>query len=116
MPLTVDFTVSQAAGLPSELTLTDTSTGSDAAVTQRRIYIQTDTGSFLVESGTSTEYENWALPLATAITLDLLDKDRAVQITVQWLNVSNAILYSKTAQFGLTLYNEEFDYGLTQML
>ena len=115
MALTPNFTATQIAGSPSEIVLTDTSTGSDGAITSRRVYVQQSNGEFLVQSGTSTEYEVWDYA-DSSITLDLLTKDVAVRITVQWLDVSNVVLYDKTINTAFTLYNETFDYGLTQLL
>lgn len=116
MALDVNFTAEQTPGAPGDILFTDTSTGSDVAVTQRRIYIQTDEGDYLVEDGTTTEYEVWSgFPGTTTITLeDILDKDYACRVVVQWLNVSNVVLYDKTLYYGFTCYNEDFDYELTQ--
>lgn len=107
------FTVTQPLGTPSDVTLTDSSSGSDGNITQRRAYISTWNNTFLVEEGTSTQYEPWAL-VDTSIELDLLDKDYGVKVVIQWLDVSNNVLYDKVGYFGLTEFNEEFDYGLTQ--
>jgi hypothetical protein len=115
MPLTVNFSATQILGEPSEIVLTDTSTGSDNTITQRRVYIETFNGSYLVESGTTTDYEAWDIA-EESIVLDVLTKDYAVSIKVEWLTAANAVVYSKTAKSGFTLYNETFDYGLTQML
>ncbi len=115
MPLTQNFSATQILGEPSEIVLTDTSTGSDVLVTSRRVYIQTADGSYLVEDGTTTDYEVWSIA-DTSIILDVLPKDYAVLITVQWLNASDAVLYSKSGKSGFTMYNDTFDYGLTQML
>lgn len=117
MALTVSFTAESVAGSPSDILFTDTSTGSDGTITSRRIYVADSTGEFLVEDGTTTEYEVWALPLATAITLDLLDQDTACRITVQWLNVSNVVVYDYTIDaIGFVEYNEEFDYEQTTLM
>lgn len=120
MALTVNFSVSQQVGAPTDIDFEDTSTGTDAAVTQRRIYIRNSAGEFLVESGTTTEYEVWSgFPATTTITLDVLSAlvaGTATDITVQWLNVSNVVLYDKTSTYGFTLAGETFDYGLTQNL
>jgi len=113
MPLVPLFTVTQSLGSPSDVILTDSSTGADAAITSRRVYFQTSAGTFLVEEGTSTDYEAWAL-VDTSATFDVLDKDYGLRILVQWLNVSNAVLYDKVGYYGLTEYNEEFDYSRTQ--
>lgn len=117
MALTVGFTATQIAGAPAEILFTDTSTGVDAAVVKRRIYISTSSGEFLVESGNSNEYSDWDdFPTTTTITLDVLTQMQAANVVVQWLNVSNAVLYDKTLQYGFTLFGETFDYGLTQLM
>lgn len=115
MALTVSFTASQSLGEESSINLTDTSSGSDVAVTQRRVYIALPDGSFLVPTGTTTEYVEWSYSDST-ITIDCLTEDSAVLITVQWLSVADAVLYDDSAQYGFTLYNETFDYQLTQIL
>ncbi len=115
MPLVPSFTVSQPLGSNSEVTLTNSSTGSDGAITEMRVYIQNAAGIFLVEEGNEEEYSDW--PIADAsVTLDVLDKDYAVRITVQWLDTNGDILYASQQIVGLTLYNSDFDYALTQAL
>ena len=116
MPLVASFSAAQTPGVPGTILLTDTSTGTDVAVTQRRVYIQTAAGDYLVEEGTTTEYEAWGdFPSTTELTLtDILDKDYGVRVVVQWLDVSNTVLYDKTLYYGFTCYNEDFDYELTQ--
>lgn len=107
MALTPSIAVSQSALTPQNVTITDDSTGSDAAITSRRVYIQTADGDYLVESGTTTDYEVWAYADAS-ITLDVLTEDQCVEIIVQWLNVSNAVLYTYTNQYALSEYNKQF--------
>jgi len=116
MAIVANFSALQTPGDPGTILLTDTSTGTDVAVTQRRVYIQTAAGDYLVEEGTTTEYEAWDdFPSTTELTLtDILSKDFAVRIVVQWLDVSNVVLYDKTLYYGFTCYNEDFDYELTQ--
>ena len=115
MALTPSFTALQQFGTPSNLTLTDTSTGTDLAVYSRRVFIELPNGTYIVQQGSTTDYETWSYALS-AITLDILSTDVAVTITVQWLNVSNVVLYTVSNNYGLTGFNEQFDYGLTQML
>lgn len=115
MPLVPNFSTSQTVGVPESINFTDTSTGSDVAITERRVYILTSSGSFLVQEGTTTEYEVWAYADSTT-SLDVLTKDYAAIITVQWLNTLGVVLYSKQITGGYTLYNETFDYQLTQVL
>jgi hypothetical protein len=113
MPLTPNFSTSQVAGSPQEVVITDTSTGSDAAITKRRVFLVDYEGNYVVPEGTTTSYVEW--PLAqTSIAIDCLTEDMALTITVLWLNVSNATLYSKTSLAGFTLFNETYYYSLTQ--
>jgi hypothetical protein len=114
MALIPNFSISQVSGLPSKVTLTDTSTGSDGAITQRRVYLRKPDGTFLVPSGVSTEYIPWPYADST-ITIDALDTDYGLDAITQWLDVSNTVLYDKTIPAGLTLYNETYNYGLTRM-
>ncbi len=113
MPLVPNFTTSQQAGLPSNVIVTDTSTGSDAAIASRRVFLVNYAGEYLVASGTTTNYTVW--PLAqTSISIDCLSVDTAVQITVNWVDAGGVTLYTKTSLAGFTLYNETFYYSLTQ--
>jgi hypothetical protein len=113
MALTPNFSASQASGTPSIITLTDSSSGSDVSVTQRRAFLLQSDGTYLVPNGTTTNYIQWAIG-NTSINIDVLTQDTALSITVQWLDVSNNVLYSKTIAFGFTAYNETFYYSLTQ--
>ena len=113
MALTPAFTISQSALTPASVTATDTSTGSDAAITQRRIFFQSSNSTYLVVSGTSTDYEQWAYADASK-TFQILEEDSAVSVTVQWLNVSNTILYTLTQVYCLPQFNKQFFYYLVQ--
>jgi hypothetical protein len=115
LPLSPNFSAAQTLGESSEINFVDTSTGSDAGILSRRIYLQKTGGGFLVETGTTTDYEVWAYA-STTKTLDVLDKDYGLTITVEWRGVSEALLYSKQYVLGFTLFNETFDYQLTQIL
>lgn len=108
------FSTSQTTGEPSVITVTSVTSGVDATITQRRVYISDFTGAFLVPDGVTTEYNEWDINDAS-VDIDCLEKDMAVRITVQWLNVSNAVVYDSTQDaIGFKLYNETFDYGLTR--
>ena len=115
MSLTVNFTASQSFGTPSQLTFTDTSTGSDTNVASRNIYIQQADGTYIVISGNTLDYTTWDYDLPS-ITLDILTKDVAVTITIDWVDDTNTKLYTSTKIFAFTNFNEKFDYGTTQML
>lgn len=103
MPLVENFTATQSLGFPSQINFTDTSTGSDAGIAARRIYIQDSNGDYIVEEGTVTDYEVWPYADST-ITLDLLTQDTAAEITVQWVNSGGTMLYEKTISSVFRLY------------
>jgi hypothetical protein len=109
------FTAAQTIGLPSIVTLTDTHTGTDVLVTQRRVYLQKKDGTYLVPAGTTTSYIAWALADAS-ISIDALNKDYSLLITVQWLDASNVVLYTTSTLFYFTLYNSQVSLNLTKAL
>ena len=115
MPLIPNFSVTQIVSTPSIINIEDTSTGSNVAITKRRVYLQASDGSYLVPTGVTTEYNNWVLA-NTTVSINCLTKDYAIKIVVQWLDVNNAVINDKTVYYGFTLYGETFDYGLTQNL
>lgn len=114
MALTPAFTISQTALNPALILATDTSTGSDVAITQRRIFFQTAYGTYLVVDGTLTDYETWSYADASK-TFDVLDKDHSLSITLQWLDAGGNVLYTLTQVYALTEYNKQFLYHLIQL-
>lgn len=111
MPLTPSCTVGQSASSPADVVFTDDSAGSDAAITQRRIYVTDSDGNAVVPSGTSTTYIAWPLATNPITVEDLLTEDLAVTVTIQWLNVSNTVLYTFTDVFCLREFNiQQFIY------
>lgn len=114
MPLTPNFSTSQVLGSPNQFTITDASTGSDVAIVSRRVFILTATGDYLVPEGNvSPVYVVW--PLAEAnITLSVLEKDMALSVRVDWVDVNGNAVVTKTAIYGFTQYNELFYYDLTE--
>lgn len=107
MPLSPSFQISQSALTPNIITATDNSGGADAAITQRRIYFQTSYGTYLVVSGTTTDYNPWPLSDVTK-SFNVLQQDECLNIRVDWLDVSNTVLYTLTNQFALSEYNKQF--------
>lgn len=117
MPFSASFTAQSISGSPSDILFADTSTGSDVLILSRRITVQDYADNYLVKTGTTTTYEVWALPLVNSIQLNLLPKDYAVKIRVDWMNVSNVAIYTSTiAATSFTEHNEAFDYTLTQRM
>lgn len=111
MPLTVSITVQQNNGTPSNFTLVDTSTGSDPSITIRRVYLTKPDGTFLVPEGTTTDYIEW--PIAeSSITLDVLDRDRSLEILVEWL-AGAVVTYEYENSYVFTAYTNTFLYNLS---
>lgn len=115
MPFVPLFSVVQPIGFPSKLTVTDASSGSDSNIASRRIYLAKDDGDFLKPTGTTTQYIEFPLG-SNSITINCLDKDYAARLTLEFLDNTNDVIYSTEGLEGFTLYNETFDYYLTQMM
>lgn len=113
MPFTPAFTATQTIGFPNVVTITDASTGSDGAITQRRIFLTTGYNTYLVPSGIITNYVTWSTPY-NPINIAALDKDYALNIVIQYLNNAGTVLYTTSQIVSFTLYNEQFLYDLTQ--
>lgn len=107
MAFVPSISVSQLAATPNIVSVTDDSTGSDMAIVSRQIYVQTAAGTYLVPSGTTTDYTAWALVLTT-IPLNILTEDQCVNIVVNWLDVNGATLYTYENQYPLAQYNKQF--------
>jgi len=114
MPLVPSISVSQSGLLPTSVTVEDTSTGSDVAITSRRIYFQTNQGTYLVVSGTTTDYEIW--PIANVSqTWNVLPTDHALNIVINWLDVNGTVLYTLNGLYCLRQNNQNFLVYLGQL-
>jgi hypothetical protein len=113
MPLVSAFTATQILGEPSIIKLTDASTGSDAAISARRVYLRLANGSYLKPDGVTADYIVWPLGDAS-LEIDALPSDKAIDITVQHVNSSGVAIYTKTVLCLFTQYTEQFLYDLTQ--
>ncbi len=111
-----NFTATQSIdGLT--LTITDTSTGSDANLTDRRVYLNQYNGTTLVPTGTSTPYIDW--PTANGpLVLPIFKKDYSLNINVQWISSSPLPSPSVYSVFQLITFTNNtylFYYSLTQL-
>jgi len=118
MAYTVAFSTSQVAGAPSEIVITDASTGSDGTVSTRYIYLVNSAGKYIDEDGehdTATFIE-WPLAAGASKTLDVLTTDMALNVTLSYVTSLGAVANGATLTTlcGFTLYNETFYYSLTQ--
>jgi hypothetical protein len=114
MALTPSIVVTQSVLTPSVLMLQDTSTGSDGAITQRRVYLQKADGTYLVPAGTTTSYISFPLG-GNTINLSVLDRDYCLYLIINWCDVNGNVLYSKSQLCLFTVYGESLFYQLTQM-
>ena len=113
-----NFETSQGYPATNEITLVDTSTGSDVNLTERRVYPRNAAGVSVLPSGNTLGYVLWPLPLATPITIDLLPRDVALNIEVVYLSSSPlpASDYDVTNLFVPTNYTKTFVYNKSQDL
>lgn len=97
---------------------TDTSTGSDVNITDRRIYPRNSAGELVLPAGNTSGYIDWPLPLATPLTVDLLPRDLALNIQVLWISSSPlpASDYDVTELSVFTKYTKTFIYNRSQDL
>jgi len=117
MPVTTNFSNSQAAGDLSIAILTDTSTGSGTTITGRLVEIRKYNGDFLVPDGTTTDYVVWPYVAGAGdtINIDILDKDYDLEISV--VSYSGSSIYeTKTRLCLFTGYGDLFARQLTQAL
>lgn len=117
MPYSQNFSVAQTPANPKYVVLTDTSTGTDGNIVSRRIYIQDAFGNYIVPTGTTTEYIVWSIG-TNPISIDVLKKDLAVNIKVQWMDSANGtgqVLYELDNNYCLTEFNKQFLYYLIQL-
>ncbi len=107
------ISIGQTIGLPSTVNLTDASTGSDGNIVSRQAFLITDAQTYLVPSGTTTDYTPWLLA-NLSIAIDALDKDYSLTVLVRWIDVNGATLYELPQIANFEMYNAEFEYSLLQ--
>lgn len=111
MALTVSISVAQNTGTPSQFVISDTSTGSDPSITERRVYLYDSQNNTLVNSGTTTAYTLWPIA-SSSITMDVLNRDMALEIIVQWV-AGSTVVYTYTNEYDFDAYTNVFGYNLT---
>lgn len=115
MAFVQNFSVSSNITTPSIITLTDTSTGTGAAITGRFVYVQTYDGTYLKPTGNSGNGINWTLPSGATKNIDCMDKDYALNITVIWVGGST-ILYTKTLLYEFNAYARTYRFKLLKSI
>lgn len=106
MALTPSFTVSATANLGA-ITLTDTSTGSDGAITDRSITIYNAANVVIFSA-------DFPLSAGSSITISPFTADQACNVVLNWLNSGAASIYNFAVLYAYTQYAELFYYQLTQ--
>ncbi len=115
MALSPNFSTSQTYGYPSRINFEDTSTGSDVTIVERRIFLQDNAGNYIVENGTTTNYEVWPIADLT-ITLDVLLKDYALNIRVDWVDINGDVVETLTVLTVFVLYAITYYINLTKYM
>jgi hypothetical protein len=108
MPINPSFSINAIPQVnPAAIALVDTSTGTDAAIADRQIFL------FEVDNSLLIPATDW--PYAQgSITLTPLTQDVALSISINWLDAGANILYTSSQIFAFTGYSEAFLYQLTQ--
>ena len=88
MSFNPSFTAKQLYATPRILRVTDTSTGSDANILGRRVYLRKDDGTYLVPNGTTTDFIAWDI-FNSFIDIDVLNIDYALEVKVDWIDDSD---------------------------
>ena len=113
MAFSPSFSISQGVDVTS-FTLQDTSTGTDANIVSRNVYLYKSDSTTLVPSGTSTLYIPFPLTQNnTLILTGILQIDYCLNIVVNWVDVNNNTLYTANGLYLFTGNLENFYYGLT---
>lgn len=113
MALTPAITIGQNNVNPAQFSIVDASTGSDVAITQIQFIITDSSNNPVLNSPYVFAYN--ATP-NTAYTINGLTQDVAINVVANWLNVSNAVLYTTSGIQGLTGFLEWFAVSLVQQI
>jgi len=114
------FTISQTTDTTA-FVLTDTSSYASegqGTFSGRRIYLFNSAGANVVPSGTTTSYIDFPFSLGNSITINVLDRDLALNVETDWLSLSPqpGSTYTLTELFGFTGNTNDFIYGLIQQI
>lgn len=113
MALVPNFSSSESLSQNNYVTFTDTSTGSDGTLTNRKIFVVLANGNWLTTGGVQSTTEasmDWSYSDAS-ITIDLLTNSTSANVTVKWYAGSTKV-YDKTILMEWDLYDYVFLFGL----
>lgn len=113
MAFVQNFTSSESIGIPSQITLVDTSTGTDLTLTNRQITLRLANGNYLGTLGESTSPVQINWPIAdSSITLDILPNSLTPIVTVDWM-AGSSVAYTKSVLTCFDLF--DYVFGLNQL-
>ena len=120
MAFTGAATVSQSQLTPTNITLTDTSSYASegqGTFTTRRITITLADGTTVVPKGTLTSYVDWPFSDGSTKTINVLTRDYAPIVKVDWIKASpvGGSTYTLSANYFFSEMTENFYYHLTQL-
>ena len=120
MPFTGTFTIAAAAGF-NVFTLTDTSDYTDEpknTFSGRRVTLYTTDLSTLVPSDIITTYINFPYAGGDTITIDVMSRDYALNVVVDWISTApqEGSVYQADLICGFESYNVNYEYGVIQAL
>lgn len=113
MPIVPNFTAQESLSSNNLVTFTDTSTGTDLSLTNRKIYVRLANGNWLTAGGVqspTSAYMDWSYSDAST-TIDLLTNSTTANVTVEWY-AGSALTYTKTILIEWDLYDYVFLFGL----
>ncbi len=111
MSFSAAFTVSNNNVTPNSFSIVDTSTGADAAIANRLIYISLSDGSLF--TGAPIQFP---LSAGASISPNILTSDLAFSMQIQWVNAGGVMLYQASQTGVFTGFLEWFYYNLTQQI
>ena|SRR5450631_889136 len=109
MPLVPSFSIA-VGSTPNSFTITDSSSGSDVAITDRQILLYQASNALLVPA------IDFPLSAGASITISPLTQDVALNVVLNWVDNTGATLYSTSLIYSFTAFAEAFFYTLIQSL
>lgn len=109
MPLIPSVSVGNNASTPSTFVVTDTSSGSDVAITTRNIFIYLDDNTLF--TGAAIPFP---LSAGSSISLAILTEDLAYSVLMTWNDSGGGVVEQSSVIGVFTGFLEWFYYSLTQ--
>lgn len=119
MAFNANFSITPPGVDTTTFSLTDTSTGSDTNLTDRRIFLVQSNGNNLNFPNATTPYIDWPLSAGATITLTgILPIDYSLNIVVNWISsapLAPPSTYTQNTLYTFTSNIMLFYYSLTEL-